>query len=185
MDAKNIVQQGELLKFKVTSNRLDLDMDEVDFYVEIKFGLLGKKITIPKSDFVYGTAGEWVMMFPTDEIVGKVVARFVWQHHDTDVQPGDERQEVDEQIIAFVVTTPNPQMIICPAPSNYHDVLYERTEESDIGSLYLRLTVPRHITPPSGEPYTVWEPVITRNDEYVYVRRIEEDAQQVEVVSNE
>lgn len=175
MNTKNIVQQGELLKFKIMSNRPDLDLETVDFEMEIKYGLLGKKITIPKSEFIYGTAGEWVFMFPTDDIVGKVVARFIWQHHDTDVQPGQERQEVDEQIIAFVVCTPNPQMLICPVDTADHDVTYERTEESDIASMYLRLVCTEVVTPEHGEPYTIYRPIITRNDEYIYVRRIPED----------
>ena len=168
-----IVQQGEKLKFIVTSQNMNLNLEEDDFYVELRYGMMGKKLVIPKSEFLYGTGGEFIMLFPTDGMVGKVTARFVWQCHDTDSSPNNQRQEVDEQIIAFVVTSPCPQLVICPkCSSEGHDVRYERTDEPDIAAMYLRLCATEVVTPESGgEPYTIYRPLITRNDEYIYVLR--------------
>ena len=169
----NIVQQGEKLKFIVTSQNMNLNLEEDDFYVELRYGMMGKKLVIPKSEFLYGTGGEFIMLFSTDGMVGKVTARFVWQCHDTDSSPNNQRQEVDEQIIAFVVTSPCPQLVICPkCGSEGHDVLYERTDEPDIAAMYLRLCATEIVTPESGgEPYTIYRPLITRYDEYIYVLR--------------
>ena len=168
-----IVQQGEKLKFIVTSQNMNLNLEEDDFYVELRYGMMGKKLVIPKSEFLYGTGGEFIMLFTTDGMVGKVTARFVWQCHDTDSSPNNQRQEVDEQIIAFVVTSPCPQLVICPkCSSEGHDVRYERTDEPDIAAMYLRLCATEVVTPESGgEPYTIYRPLITRNDEYIYVLR--------------
>ena len=152
---------------------MNLNLEEDDFYVELRYGMMGKKLVIPKSEFLYGTGGEFIMLFPTDGMVGKVTARFVWQCHDTDSSPNNQRQEVDEQIIAFVVTSPCPQLVICPkCSSEDHDVRYERTDEPDIAAMYLRLCATEVVTPESGgEPYTIYRPLITRNDEYIYVLR--------------
>jgi hypothetical protein len=93
--------------------------------------------------------------------------------HDTDVNPDQERAEVDEQIIAFVVTVPCPNFLCCPACSgDGHDIRFERTEEPDIAAKYLRLCVTEMVTPESGgEPYAIYRPLITRDDQYIYVRR--------------
>lgn len=172
MDAKNIVQQGEKLKYIVTSRNPNFDMEEDDFYVEILYGMMGKKLVIPKSEFKYGTGGEFILMFSTDGMVGKITARMVWQCHDTDSDPDNQRQEVDEQIIAFVVTSPCPQLLICPACTGDHDVNYERTDAPDIASMYMRLCVTEMVTPESGgEPYPIYRPLVSRNDEYFYVYR--------------
>ena len=172
MDSKNIVQQGEKLKYIVTSRNQNFNMEECDFYVEILYGMMGKKLVIPKSDFLYSTGGEYVLMFSTDGMVGKLTARMVWQCHDTDSDPNNQRQEVDEQIIAFVVTTPCPHLLICPACPTDRDVNYERTDDPDIASLYVRLCVTETITPDGGgEPYNIYRPLITRDDSYLYVLR--------------
>ena len=172
MDAKNIVQQGEKLKYIVTSQNPNFNMETCDFYVELHYGMMGKKLTIQKSEFLYGTGGEYVLMFSTEGMVGKVTARMVWQCHDTDSAPDNERQEVDEQIIAFVVTNPCPQLLICPkCSSEGHDVRYERTEEPDIADMYVRLVSTENIVPEHGEPYTIHRAFITRNDEYLYATR--------------
>jgi hypothetical protein len=125
MDAKLIIQQGERAKYIVTSNRQDFDFGVNDYHLEIIYGMMGAKITIEKTDF-QKLDDYWVFSFPTDNIVGKVMARLV-------MQIGD-RQEVDEQYIGVVISTPCPQFFRCPkCESVGHDVTYERTEESDIG----------------------------------------------------
>lgn len=168
----NIIRQGEKVKYIVTSQNINFDMEACDFYVELHYGMMGKKLVIPKSEFLYGTGGEYIMIFSTEGMIGKVVARLVWQCHDTDSSPNNQRQEVDEQIIAFVATTPCPQLVFCPkCSSEGHDVRYELTEEPDIAAMYLRLVATETVTPEHGEPYTIYRPLITRNDEYIYVLR--------------
>jgi hypothetical protein len=173
MDAKNIIQQGELVKYIITSRNPNFNIEEDDFTVELLYGLMGRKLVVPKSEMVYGTDGEYIMQFSTKGMVGKVTARMTFFVHDTDVNPDGERQEVDEQVIAFVVTTPCPQFLACPACSSEgHDVNYERTEEPDIAAMYVRLCATEIVTPESGgEPYPIYRPLITRNDEYLYVLR--------------
>lgn len=173
MDKKNIIQQGERVKYMVTFLRPDFNPEEMDFELELRYGFLGRKIVIPKSGFLYGTGGEWLFSFPTDGIVGKVTARMILHMTDTDISSDDDRQEVDEQVIAFVVTTPCPQFLTCPACTGSHDVSYERTEESDIASMYMRLVSTEWVQPDAGgDPYPIYRPLLTRDDQYIYVLRI-------------
>ena len=137
METKDIIQQGERAKYIVKSHKKDFDFEHDDFVLEILFGMLGKKITIPKSEFLY-LSGRWVFSFATDQIVGPVVARLIMEIHDPDC-PDSTRQEVDEQVIAFVVTTPCPQFFKCPCTEGSHEIVYTRTEESDIAERYVRL----------------------------------------------
>ena len=151
MDAKQIIQQGERAKYIVKSNRADFDFGENDFYLEIIYGMMGSKITIEKTDF-QKLDDYWVFSFPTDNIVGKVMARLV-------MEIGD-RQEVDEQYIGVVISTPCPQFFKCPkCESVGHDVTYERTEESDIGDKYAMLCDLNGV------------PIMTTDDEYICVLR--------------
>lgn len=137
MDAKNIIQQGERAKYFVASNKWNFNFEENSFYLEILYGMFGQKITIPKSQFQY-LNDHWVFSFPTTDMVGPVKARLVMEIFDPDC-PDDVRQEVDEQFIAFVVTTPCPKLISCPCSGEEHDIVYERTEQSDIAERYARL----------------------------------------------
>ena len=130
MDEKQIIQQGERAKYIVTSNRQDFDFGVNDYHLEIIYGMMGAKITIEKTDF-QKLDDYWVFSFPTDNIVGKVMARLV-------MEIGD-RQEVDEQYIGVVISTPCPQFLRCPACDGEHDIVYERTEQSDIAERYARL----------------------------------------------
>ena len=110
-------------------------------------------------------------------MVGKITARFVWYAIDTDIDPDNRRQEVDEQIIAFVVTDPCPQFFTCPkCSSEGHDVNYEWTDEPDIAAKYLRLVATETVVPEHGEPYIIYRPIITKNDEYIYALRESADA---------
>lgn len=169
----NIIQQGELAKYIITSRTPNFNIEEDDFTVEIIYGMRDNKITIQKSEMTYGTDGEYVMVFSTKGMIGKLTARMTWQQHDTDINPGNQRPNVDEQVIGFVVTTPCPQFFTCPkCSSEGHDVNYEYTEDPDIEAKYVRLCVTEIITPESGgEPYTIYRPLVTRNDEYIYVLR--------------
>jgi hypothetical protein len=151
MDEKNIIQQGERAKFIVTSQREDFDFGVNDYHLEIIYGMMGSKITIEKTDF-REIDGQWVFSFPTDEIIGKVKARLVMEI--------DDRQEVDEQYIGVVISTPCPQFFRCPkCESVGHDVTYDRTEESDIANKYAMLCDCNCV------------PIMTADDEYICVLR--------------
>ena len=172
-----IFQQGDKAKCIITSRNKNLDLEACDFYVELRSGFFGQKTVIQKSDMLYGTDGEFVMIVDTTPMVGKVTARFVWQAIDTDIDPDNRRQEVDEQVICFVATVPNPTLFCCPKTGGEgHDVNYEWTDEPDIAAKYLRLVCTEIVTPESGgEPYTIYRPLVTRNDEYIYVLREQAD----------
>lgn len=185
MSENDIIPQGKKVKYIVTSRNHNFNIEEDDFRVELIYGMMGKKLVIQKSDMMYGTDGEYIMQFSTSGMVGKVVARTVYYVHDTDIDPDGEREEVDEQVICFVVSTPCPVLLNCPkCSSEGHDIHFERTEEPDIAAMYLRLCVTEIVTPESGgEPYPIYRPLITRNDEYIYVLRESADALQ-EAIDN-
>lgn len=185
MSENDIIQQGEKVKYIVTSRNPNFNIEDDDFRVELIYGMMGKKLVIQKSEMMYGTGGEYIMQFSTSGMVGKVVARTVFFVHDADINPDGEREEVDEQVICFVVSTPCPVLLNCPkCSSEGHDIHFERTEEPDIAAMYLRLCVTETVTPESGgEPYPIYRPLITRNDEYIYVLRESADALQ-EAIDN-
>ena len=137
MNAKQVIQQGERAKYFVRSDKWNFNFEENSFYLEILYGMMGGKITIEKSDFLY-LDGRWVFSFPTDDMIGPVKARLVMEIVDPDC-PENVRQEVDEQYIAFVITSPCPQFLHCPCNKGFHEIIYERTEESDIAERYARL----------------------------------------------
>lgn len=167
-----IFQQGDKAKCIITSLNKNLDMEACDFYVELRWGFFKQKVVIQKSEMLYGTDGEFVMIVDTTPMVGKVTARFVWQAIDTDIDPDNRRQEVDEQVICFVATVPNPTLCHCPVMTDTgHDVRYEWTDEPDIAAKYLRLVATEKVIPEHGDPYTIFRPIITKNDEYLYVLR--------------
>lgn len=138
MDATFIIQQGERAKYFVSSKKWNFNFEENSYHLEILYGMFGQKITIQKSDFQY-LDDKWVFSFPTTGMVGPVKARLVMELFDPDC-PDDTREEVDEQYIAFVVNTPCPRLQRCPACCEQdREIIYERTEASDIAEKYARL----------------------------------------------
>ena len=137
MDAKNIIMQGERAKYFISSQKPDFSLEDNDYYLEIVYGVQNKKITIPKSEFLYLNE-KWLFSFPTTDIIGPVNARLVMEIPDESC-PNGIRQEIDEQYIGIVITAPCPRFVMCPACSGGHEIEYERTEESDIGDRYARL----------------------------------------------
>jgi hypothetical protein len=137
MDTKNIIQRGERAKYFVKSDKWNFSFEENSYRLEIIYGMTGKKIVIPKAEFQL-LNGHWLFSFPTQDIIGKVKARLVMEIFDPDC-PDGLREEVDEQWIAFVVDTPCPQFLKCPKCDGKHEIIYERTEESDVGNRYARL----------------------------------------------
>ena len=157
MDTKNIIQKGERAKYFVRSDKWNFSFEENSYHLEIIYGMMGKKITIKKSEFKL-LNGHWVFSFPTDDMIGAVKARLVMEIFDPEC-PQDTREEVDEQYIAFVVNTPCPQFLKCPKCDGVHEIVYERTEESDIGNRYARLC------DKNGQPF------VTDDDGYLFVLR--------------
>ena len=165
----NILQRGDKAKFLVYSQNPNFDMETCDFYLEIIYGMREKKITIPKSEFLVSIDMKRIFMFPTDDMVGKVTARMVWQCKDADASPDEWRQEVDEQVIVFVVDTPCPKLLTCPSCSGEgHDVSYELTDESGIAERYMRLCATEVVVRPDGTQETIYPPLLTSDYEYIY-----------------
>ena len=138
MDATFIIQQGERAKYFVSSKKWNFNFEENSYHLEILYGMFGQKITIQKNDFQY-LDDKWVFSFPTTGMVGPVKARLVMELFDPDCLDAT-REEVDEQYIAFVVNTPCPRLLRCPACCEQdREIIYERTEASDIAEKYARL----------------------------------------------
>lgn len=149
--------QGERAKYFISSEKPDFSLEDNDYYLEIVYGLQGKKITIQKSEFLF-LSDKWLFSFPTTDIVGPVIARLVMEIEDDTCSEGI-RQEIDEQYISFVITSPCPKFVMCPACKGDHEIKYERTEESDIGDRYARLCD------------TNGHPIKTVDDGFIYVLR--------------
>lgn len=133
MDKTRILQRGEEAKFYIGIE--GFDMDGRDFRVELIYGYRRHVMTIEKAQMKKSTRDRWYFVFGTEDMVGKVAARCVWSVYDEDF-PNNSREEVDEQYLCFVATTPCPQMIPCPACTIDRTVTYERTTESTLAELY-------------------------------------------------
>ena len=157
MTEKDIIVQGEMVKYVLLIDREDFSMATGNFQVELRWGLQGESKVITKEDMMEATSG-WLFAFSTAGILGKVTATCTWYYEDSDV-PGAIRAETDEQVIAFVVSTPCPKFQCCPKTCGDHDVVYTRTEESDIAAAYMRLV----------DIYD--RPILTVDNEYIYVLR--------------
>ena len=153
MDKTRIIQQGEVAKFQVQI--ADFDMEANDFNVELIYGYRRTTVTIEKAQMLEN-GGQYYIVFDTDGMVGRVTARCTWLVPDTDA-PDGYREKADEQYLCFVVTTPCPQFITCPACTEEQQVTYTRTDQSDIADKYQRL----------ADRYD--RPLLTVDDEYIFV----------------
>lgn len=158
MDANKIVQQGEIVKYKATFGREDFDPETQNFYLELSYGMLGEKIVITKDEFLSDGSSAWrLFSINTKDMIGKVTARMVMEYADGDVS-GEVRKEVDEQMLCFVVTTPCPRFMACPAcATTSTQVTYERTEESNLCYVFDLMT------DAYGRPF------LTADNYYLYV----------------
>ena len=153
MDKTRIIQQGEEAKFQVQI--ADFDMEANDFRVELIYGYRRTTVTIEKAQMLEN-GGLYFIIFDTDGMVGRVTARCTWLVPDTDA-PDGYREKTDEHFLCFVVTTPCPQFLTCPACTDEHKVTYTRTEQSDISDKYQRL----------ADIYD--RPLLTVDNEYIFV----------------
>ena len=121
--AVNVIPQGEQAVFIVKSNRMNFDLGENDFKLEIIYGMSGQRVTILKKD-LEKVDGQWQFSFDTSDMIGQLTARMTLYMADVDF-PDDIRPEVDEQLIGFVATTPCTRLHQCPKCGGQHDVTYE------------------------------------------------------------
>ena len=121
--AVNVIPQGEQAVFVVKSNRVNFDLGENDFKLEIIYGMSGQRIVLLKKDFER-VEGQWQFSFDTSDMIGQLTARMTLYMADVDC-PDDIRPEVDEQMIGFVATTPCTRLHQCPKCGGQHDVTYE------------------------------------------------------------
>lgn len=153
----NVLTQGMEAKYFIDIQQEGFTMADDDFYVELRWGFFGNSLKIDKQDMIADTSGKYFFEFNTKNMVGKVTAICRYYVPDTD-DPDGVREEVDEQLLCFVATTPCPTLLACPKCSaSGHNVTYERTEESGIASLYQRLCT------------ALGQPIVSDDDLYFYV----------------
>lgn len=155
MDKTRIIQRGEVVKFQVQI--ADFNMEVSDFRVELIYGYRRTTVTIEKQQMLE-IGGLYYIIFDTDDMIGRVTARCVWMVPDGDITVG-VREKVDEQYLCFVVATPCPQFLTCPACITEHPVTYTRIEESNISQKYQRLA------DVNGNP------ILTSDGEYLFVTK--------------
>ena len=137
MDKTRIIQQGEEAKFRIEIENFDIESGTLQ--VELIHGYRRQKITITKEQIFQGSDGNWYFTFSTEGITGRVTAVCTWRVPDTDCDDG-YREEVDEQYLCFVVSTPCPQFVSCPnCDATEQRVTYTRTEQSSIADDYAYL----------------------------------------------
>ena len=139
MDTKKIVQQGEEKKVQITITRTGFVMNDDDFKVKLSWGLMGQSMTITKDQMFSNDRDEWFFVFDSSPMIGPITAECTYYVPDSDY-PDGLRTEVNRQFLCFVVTSPLPKSICCPAlPESTGTVSYEFTDESDIAQLYAYL----------------------------------------------
>ena len=136
MDTKKIVQQGEEKKVQITITRTGFVMNDDDFKVKLSWGLMGQSMTITKDQMFSNDSDEWFFVFDSSPMIGPITAECTYYVPDSDY-PDGLRTEVNRQFLCFVVTSPLPKFICCPAlPESTGTVSYEFTDESDVAELY-------------------------------------------------
>ena len=123
MDAKNIIMQGERAKYFIRSDKWNFSLEDNSYWLELLFGMQGRKIIIPKSEF-QSLEGRRFFTFTTSEMVGPVMSRLVMEIFDPDC-PDGLRTEVDEQYIGIVISNPCPQFFKCHCDKETHEIVYE------------------------------------------------------------
>lgn len=139
MDIKDIVQQPEDVKYKITITREGFDMNTHDFRVKLSWGLLGHSLTITKDEMFSSENDEWFFTFSSANMFGRVIAECSYDVPDDDFEDGF-RTEVNRQYLCVVVTLPLPITICCPPlPDPTEAVKYEREGDSNVTELYAYL----------------------------------------------
>lgn len=142
-------------------------MDDIDFTLELIYGMRRMVMTIEKSQMKQDTTGKWFFIFETDAMIGLVTARLTWILNDTDC-PDGERTKVNEQPLCFVTVTACTKLFACPCAKSDSVVTYTFTDDSDIASEFVRLC----------DCYG--HPLATADDLYLYARA--DVAQQIQEI---
>lgn len=156
MDCKNILQQGDEAKYAMRIDQEGYNMETDNFELELSWGMMGKKMTIKKSEMTWTIDGYFFFIFDSSDMVGRVTARCTYWVPDIDC-PDGLRIEVDEQLLCFVATTPLPKFACVPAPGCEHNVTYERSDQSGVASNY------QYLASVEGDRF------ITKDTEYILV----------------
>lgn len=169
MDAKFIIQEGDVAKYQMLIEHEDFDMITCDFEVELSWGVMGRSVIIKKADMPCDEEGHWFLLFDSSDAIGKVLATCRYWVPDSDMSDG-VREEVDRQYIGFVTTNPCPQFACeCEYPTHEEmpHVTYTRVWRNDVNTLYLNLRT----TEENGEHL----PVVDSNGQQIRVRKEEKD----------
>lgn len=141
MDAKFIIQEGDVAKYQVAIEHEDFDMMTCDFEVRLSWGMFGESRRIAKRDMPCDEEGNWFMLFDSTGAIGRIMATCRYWVPDSDMSDG-VREEVDRQYIGFVTTNPCPQFACecgCPTHEVMPHVTYTRVWRNDVNTLYLNL----------------------------------------------
>lgn len=139
MDAKFIIQAGDVAKYEVKIEHADFDMARDDFEFTLLGGMLGQEVTVTKSQMPCDEDGNWFLLFDSTGMAGKVTAVCRYWVPDFDM-PDGEREEVDRQYIGFVTDSPCPKFACdCDCSTEDDHVTYTRVYRGDVHTLYLNL----------------------------------------------
>lgn len=140
MDKDRIIQQGDTAKFQVTIQHEDFDQQTDPFRVVVHGGIPDTPVTINREDMLHDEDGNFYLVFPSSGMQGQLLAECHYGVHDEDVE-GNVRDDVDRQWLAFVTDSPCPHFAgrcDCFGSRDGH-VEYERTDDSDVASIYMTL----------------------------------------------
>ena len=169
MDAKFIIQEGDVAKYELEIKHEDFDMMQDDFEVTLSWGCLGQSVTVKKADMPCDEDGHWFLLFDSSEAIGRVLAICRYWVPDSDMSDG-VRKEVDRQYIGFVTANPCPQFACeceCPSHEDKPHVTYTRVYRSDVNTLYLNLRT----TEENGEHM----PILDSEGKQMRVRKEQKD----------
>lgn len=137
INSKNIIQQGEEVKYRIAIEREGFSMTENPFMLTLKWGMQGRTLTIGKSEMLTDESGQWYFTFPTADMVGVVTVECAYDVPDSDY-PDGYRTEKEQQPLCFVNTSPRMPQMMRDHGGLYQGIYvsYERTLRSDKRSLF-------------------------------------------------
>lgn len=136
INSKDIIQQGELAKYRIDIDRTGFSMTADDFQVLLTWGMRGESLTIPKSAMLQNEDGATFFQFDTTPMVGRVAAECTYYVPDSDCASG-LRPEVERQPLCFVTDQPRqPRMLVDDGVYDGRHVSYQRQTRSGLKSLF-------------------------------------------------
>lgn len=168
MDAKYIIQEGDIAKYQILIEHEDFDMKRDDFEVVLSWGMLGKSLTVKKSQMPCDEDGNWFLIVDSKGMVGKLMATCHYLIPDSDMPKG-LRDEYSRKYIGFVTASPCVQLDgCCPCHEQEDDhVTYTRVWRNDVNTLYLNVRT----TEEDGEH----RPVVDSDGQQIRVRKEDKD----------